>query len=273
MTTNNHKAFWFHTKMPQEYHEEATKGASGVVDEKIVVGVIESFAPQKEKVLVDLGIGTGRELAWIDKLKNVAKIIGIDYSPVMIDFCQKVANKCSHEVELYVDDLFKPKYSQKIAKENANNPLIYLSLINTFGNFSKSERILALRNVHSVMKPDDRVIISVYKRTQHVKLASRIKKSDHLQTLNPNDNNLLAEIIEYAGYSFFWDSVMDEHHAMPQFWYDQKNHDVAIHVNGKRVFTSHRFTRDEIAEEFTKAGLNVDDLIEGKAMWVVVGKK
>jgi len=268
---NNHKAFWFHSKMPQGYHNEINSGASGVVDEKIIAEYIKTYIPSQEKVLVDLGIGTGRELPWLDNLKGVSKIIGVDYSPAMIRFCQKVAQECKHQVELYTDDLFKPKYFKKIASENSG-PTIYFSLINTFGNFSKDQRILTLKNVCELMKSPDRIIIAVYKRSQHAKLEKQIKNRQYI-TVNEEDRPILAEIIEYGGYSFLWDAVLDKYNQLPQFWYDKENHDLAIHINGKRLFTSHRFAEGEAESEFRKAGLEIEQTIEGRAMWIVVGKK
>lgn len=267
------KAFWFHEQLPQKYHKLANKHASGVVDENIVVNLIEKYKIGEKKIIVDLGIGTGRELAWLDKLRNIKKIVGIDYSPAMIAFCKKVAKTCIHKVDLFLEDLFHPQYLKAFALENRTNPLIYLSLINSFGNFTKEERPKILKNLRSLIKTNDRIIISIYKTTQHVKREYNSKNHLSFKPKDPQDKKYLAQIIEYGSYDFLWNSVIDKYHTLPRFWYDKKTNDIVIHINGKRLYISHRFTKEEIQKEFKKSGLKIDKIIEGKAMWIVVGKK
>lgn len=266
------KAFWFHEQVPQGYHKLANKNASGVVDESIIANFIEKYKPHQEKIIVDLGIGTGRELAWLDKLQNIRRIVGVDYSPAMIAFCKEVGKNCSHKVDLFLEDLFYPQYLKAFASENTTNPIIYLSLINSFGNFTKEERPEILKKLKPLMKNTDRIVFALYKTTQLVKQKSNLKNHLSLNPKDPRDEKYLAEIIEYGSYGFLWNPVIDKYHTLPQFWYDKKTNDIVIHTNGKRLYISHRFTKEEIAEEFKESGLEVDRIIEGKAMWIVVGK-
>lgn len=265
------KALWFHPDTPTNYHQSMNKVASGVLDEKIVADFIGNFRPGNFKVIVDLGIGTGRELPWLDKLSDIEKIIGVDYSPAMLKFCTKRAKDCTHRVVLIKGNLLKPKELAKVAVKEKKS-VIYLSLINTFGNFTKEERLLVLRNIKSLLKKSDRIVLALYKRLHYTKRMTYLKKMPMLQTKDSSDQPVLAELIEYGLLPFFWTQTMDRYHQLPKFWYDKETNDVVIHLNGKRLFISHRFTKEEIEQEFKSAGLKVGQIIDGKAMYIAVGK-
>jgi len=266
------KAFWFHEEMPKGYHRLANKNASGVVDENIIANFIEKYKPHQEKIIVDLGIGTGRELIWLDKLQNIRKIVGVDFSPAMIAFCKKVAKNCIHKVDLFLEDLFYPQNLKTFASKNTTNPLIYLSLINSFGNFTKEERPKILKKLTQLMKNTDRIIFALYKTAGYVKQKVNLKNYLSLNPKDPRDERYLAQIIEYGSYEFLWNPVIDKYHTLPRFWYDKKTNDIVIHNNGKRLYISHRFAKEEIENEFKVSGLKIEKIIEGKAMWIVVGK-
>jgi hypothetical protein len=261
-------AFWLHDKTPKSYDETLNKAASGVIDERIIEKYINNYLPRENKIVIDLGVGPGRELVWLDNVLGVKKIIGLDYSLPMLRFLEKEKHKYKHSIETLHANLLKP-FSTNLKKGEI---AIYLSLINSMGNFSHEERIIVFKNIKAIMKSQDIFIVALYKRTQHAKLNDSLKELQYLQTEREKDQQLLAEIIEYCTYSFFWNPVIDKYHTLPRFWYDQKSNDVVIHVDGKRLFTSHRFSKEEIGEEFKTAGLKIDKLIEGKAMWIAVGK-
>lgn len=262
------KAFWNHRQTPQAYQKQMDTIASGVSDEKIAQDFINSYLKSRLKVIVDLGIGTGRELVWLDKLHKVSKIIGIDYSRKMLDYCTSVSTKYKHTVYLFQDDLLKPLSFPSITKDESK-PIIYLSLINTFGNFTREERLKALINIKDILKSSDRIVLALYKNSQDVKM----KIPKYLKTELAEDAKILAELIEYSSIQFFWDPVIEKYKTLPRFWYDKKGDDIVIHVDGKRLLTSHRFAREEIMNEFSKSGLKVNKLIEGRAMWIAIGKK
>lgn len=269
---NDLKTLWFNPATPRGYHNQIIQSASGVVDEKIIGELINTYLPIQEKVIIDLGIGTGRELMWLDKLGSVKKIIGVDYSPVMLSFCAKEATKYKHGVDLIQDDLLNINNLPKLVTKE-KSPVIYISLINTFGNFTKEERLIVLKSIVLLLKEKDRVILALYKRSQQAKFESFIQKTSYLKPDNPDDLPILAELIEYSLLPFFWTSVIEKYHQLPRFWYDKQNFNVVIHVDGQQVAVSHRFTKEEIEEEFKEAGLEVDQIIEGKAMYIAVGKK
>ncbi len=261
------KAFWNHNQTPQLYQKQLGKHSSGVVDEKIIQDFINGFFKSHAKVVVDLGIGTGRELGWLDELKKISKIIGIDYSRKMLGYCRQVATRCLHEVDLFQDDLLNPLSLPSITRAE-RKPIIFLSLINTFGNFTKEERLKALRNVKEIMKAPDRIMLALYKNSQKVKT----KIPNHLKTEVPEDAKILAELIEYSSLQFFWNPVIEKYKTLPRFWYDKQTDNIVIHVDGKRLLISHRFAEEEIVGEFKDVGLKIEKIIEGHAMWIVVGK-
>lgn len=263
--------FWFHPQSPQSYHQVMNDVPSGIIDEKIIANFINNYLPRKKKIIVDLGIGSGREMVWLDKVSGVEKVIGIDYSPAMLQFCQKEAKNYKHKIELLKDDLLKLLRLPKVA-EKEKKPAVYISLINTFGNFSSEERVTALKNISKILKSADRIILALYHRCHHARFLDLIRNLYYFQTQNPKDQPILAELIEYGFYPFLWIPVLDKYHQMPRLWYDQKGNDVVIHLDGKRLLTSHRFSKEEIEEEFRQAGLKITKLIEGKAMWIVVGR-
>jgi hypothetical protein len=261
-------AFWLHNKTPKSYDETLNKAASGVIDERIIEKYINNYLPRENKIVIDLGVGPGRELVWLDNVLGVKKIIGLDYSSPMLQFVDKEKHKYKHPIETLQANLLE-SFNPDIKK---NEIVIYLSLINSMGNFSHEERIIVFKNIKAIMKPQDIFIVALYKKTQHAKLNDSLKELRYLRTEREEDQKLLAEIIEYCTYSFFWNPVIDKYHTLPRFWYDKRNNDIVIHVDGKRLFVSHRFSKEEIEEEFKAADLKIDQLIEGKAMWIVVGK-
>lgn len=269
---NDLKTFWFHPQSPQSYHKIVNSMPSGVVDEKIIEDFINNYLPNRKKVIVDLGIGTGRELIWLDSVLGVEKIIGLDYSPAMLSFLRKNLSNYKHKIELVKDDLLKPILLPKIIMDE-RKPIVYLSLINTFGNFKKAERLRVLKNISPLLKHADRIVLALYTRGHHAKLLQSIKDYPHLQTKNPKEQKILAEIIEYTFYPFLWIPAFEKYHQMPRLWYDQKKDDLVMHLDGKILLATHRFSKEEIENEFRISGLKIDKIIEGKAMWIVVGKK
>lgn len=266
------KTFWTHPLSPKSYHKIVNSIPSGVVDEKIVENFINSYLPKRRKWIVDLGIGTGRELVWLDNVLGAEKIIGLDYSPAMLRFLRKNLSKYKHKIKLIQDDLLETTLLPKIVL-NQKQPIIYLSLINTFGNFTKDERLIALKNISSLLKKSDRIALALYTRKHHAKLLDSIKDYAHFQTKNPKEQSILAEIIEYTFYPFLWIPAFEKYNQIPRLWYDQKKNDLVMHLDGKILLATHRFSKREILQEFKISGLKIDKIIEGKAMWIVVGKK
>ncbi len=258
---------WKHKKAAELYHKKFSKGASGIIDEKYVKDFIGS---KKNVKIVSLGIGNGRELSWLDELKNIKEVVGIDYSADFLDICRKVAEKCKVKTTLIKDNLFFLKKFKRIIK-NEKLPLIYICLINTLGNFEEKERGKVLKNVRNLMKKKDRLILCLYKRPEEIKvkmfLPPQIKiKGDLGRRIK------LGTLIEYGCLEFLWLSIWEKYHQLPRFWYNEKADDVTVYVGKEKIVISHRFSKEEIKDMAKIAKFKIEKLIEGKFMWVVMLK-
>ncbi len=262
------KIIWKHKKATELYHkEEISKKASGAIDEKYVKNYIAS---KKNVKLVSLGIGNGRELYWLNKLKNIKEIIGVDYSGEMLDICKAVAKQYRVKTFLVKDNLLSLKRLKRII-EKEKIPLIFLSLLNTIGNFTLKQREKILKNVDSLIKKKDRIILCLYKRPERIRakiiLPPQIKiKGNLVKRIE------LGEAIEYASLEFFWPPILEKFRQIPRFWYNEKTNDITIYVGKKKILISHRFSEEEIKKLCQIAKLKIEKLIEGKFMWVVILK-
>lgn len=258
---------WKHKRAAEIYAKSVVQKASGVVDEKFVKKYIQK---QREVKVVSLGIGTGRELSWLDKLKNVKEVIGIDYSSDFLDICRKVAEKCKAKVACIKDNFFSLKKIGKYIKKE-KLPLIYICLINTLGNFKEKEREKILKNVKSLMKKKDRLILCLYKRPERIK--AKIKLPSQIKIKGNSGRRVkLGTLIEYGCLEFFWVPIFEKYHQLPRFWYNEKTDDVTIYVGEEKILISHRFSKEEIENLAKEAKLKIEKLIEGKFMWVVILK-
>jgi len=262
------RIFWKHKKAVKLYHKKFSKGSSGVIDEKHIKEFIISLKGGVK--VVSLGIGSGRELNWLDKLKNVEEIIGIDYSADFLNICKEVAKECKVRVTLIKDNLFCLKKTKKFI-ENEKLPLIYLCLINTLGNFEEKERKKVLKNVRNLLKKKDRLILSLYKRPDEIKtkisLPTQIRLKGSLER-----KTKLGTLIEYSHFDFLWLTIFEKYHCFPRFWYNEKTNDLTIYAGREKVLISHRFSKEEITNIIENAKLKIEKFIEGKFMWVVVLK-
>lgn len=261
------KEIWSHPKTPATW-DKIVKRYLGLSDEIFLMDYIKNFG--KKVVVCDLGIGTGRLLKEFDKFKNISEIIGIDYSKPMLSFCQKRAQKCKKKVILLEEDI---KNLVNLEKEVAKikKPIIYICLLNTFGNFLPQERKLVLQKIKNLMKKEDRLILCLYKRPEKAVIEA-INLPPYLKIKSKRKKVKLAEIIEYTLYPTYWHPVLDKFNQPPRFWYDEKENDIAIYVEKEKVFISHRFSKEEIKELGKITGLKLEKLIEGKLMYIVIFK-
>jgi len=258
---------WKHKKAVELYHKKVSAEASGVVDEKYV----KDYISLKRKVkVVSLGVGTGRELNWLDKLKNIKEVIGIDYSSEFLEICEKVAKECKVKVSCFKDNLFSlKKFKNFIKKEKL--PLIYICLLNTLGNFTQKEREKVLKNVRNLMKKKDRLILCLYKRPERIK--AKIKLPPQIEVKGNSGRRVkLGTLIEYGCLEFLWLPILEKYHQLPRFWYNEKTDDVTIYVGGEKILISHRFSEEEIEELAKISKLKIEKLIEGKFMYTVILK-
>jgi ubiquinone/menaquinone biosynthesis C-methylase UbiE len=258
---------WKHKKATELWCKEISLKGSGIVDEKYVK---EYIASKRNVKVVSLGIGSGRELNWLDKLRNIKGVIGIDYSPDFLDICRKVADKCKVKVICIKDNLFSLKRFKRFIK-NERLPLIYICLLNTLGNFTQKEREKVLKNVRNLMKRRDRLVLCLYKRPERIK--AKIKLPSQIKIKGNSGSRIkLGTLIEYGGLEFLWIPILEKYHQLPRFWYNEKTDDVTIYVGKEKILISHRFSKEEIKELAKIAKLKIEKIIEGKFMWVVILK-
>jgi len=260
--------FWKHKKAVKLYHKKVSKQSSGVIDEKHIKEFITTL--KKGVKVVSLGIGSGRELSWLKKLKNIKEIIGIDYSDDFLNICREVAAECKIKATLIKDNLFYLRKLKKVVK-NEKLPLIYVCLINTLGNFEEKERKKVLKNVKNLMRKKDRLILSLYKRPNEIK--TRMFLPPQIRLRGGLERKIkLGTLIEYSYIEFLWVTIFEKYHCFPRLWYNEKNNDVTIYAGKEKVIISHRFSKEEIKELAQKTKLKIEKFIEGKFMWVVVLK-
>jgi len=256
---------WKHKKAAELYTKEILEKAAGVKDEKYVENYISSKGNIK---VISLGIGTGRELNWLDKLKNIDEVIGIDYSQDFLEICKKVAKKCKVKVSCVKDNLFSLKKFKKFIRSE-KLPLIYICLLNTLGNFAQKGRKKVLKNVRNLMEKKDRLVLCLYKRPEKIKAKIFLPPQIKIKG-NSGRRIKLGTLIEYGCLELLWLPILEKYKLLPRFWYNEKTDDVTIYAGKEKIFISHRFSEKEIKEMAQIAKLKIEKLIEGKFMWVVI---
>ena len=259
------KIIWSYPKADRLYHSTTSKRFSGVIDEDYVKKYLQR---QKDIKVVSLGIGTGRELKWLDKLRNVKEIIGVDYSSSMLKICREVSEKYSKEVVLIKDDLLSFKKFKNYL-EDEELPIVYICLINTLGNFEEKHREKILRNVKNLMEEKDRLILCLYKIPERIKTKIKIPS---ILKVSHGEREKITLSIEYYFNEVLWSSLYERYHKIPRFTYQNESNDVAVYLGKKKVFISHRFSEGEIKKLCRITKLKIEKLIEGKFMWVVMLK-
>lgn len=258
---------WRHPKTPAIW-DKTVKKYLGLSDEISLIDYIKNFG--RQVAICDLGIGTGRLLKEFDKFKNITKIIGIDYSKPMFSFCQKRAKKCKKEVILLGDDMRNPVNLEKEVVK-IKEPIIYICLLNTLGNFLSQERKLVFEKIKNLMKKEDRLILCLYKRPEKAVIEA-INLPPYLKIKSKREKVKLAEAIEYSFNEAYWRPILEKFKMLPRFWYDEKENDIVIYVGREKVFISHRFSEGEIKKLGQIASLKIEKLFEGKLMYTVIFK-
>ncbi len=261
------KIIWRNKKAAELYHKEVTQKNPGVIDEEYIKKYINS---KKEIKVVSLGIGVGRELSWLDKSKNIKEVIGIDYSQEMLDFCKKISQKYKTKITLVNDDLLLLKKFKNLIR-NEKYPLIYICLINTFGDFEEGDRIKILNNLRNLIRKKDRLILSLNKRPEIIKTKTFLP----IQIWSKGNSTTrfkLKSAIEYMFYEFFWPPILTRYKQLPRFWYNDKENNIEIYVGKKKILISHRFSKEEIKDLAKKTKFKIEKIIEGKFMWIIILK-
>lgn len=104
-----------------------------LLEQEFVENILKDFPKNNLKVL-DLGCGTGRILAVLERSEKINSLYGLDFSQPMLDYCQKRFRKSKRVEEFILSDIskklpFKNDYfdlitSIRVIKYNHNWPQI-----------------------------------------------------------------------------------------------------------------------------------------------------
>lgn len=242
--------YWKHPFTAELYHLCSGKSPKHE-DEAIVARLLEELG---DHILVDFGIGGGRELSWINGVKTTRCIIGVDYAERILDKCQQIWKESKKPLVL-VDDDFRDLSVTSGLIDDEGTPRVFMFLANTLGNLNQKERHNLLKKLALAMKKSDRVCLYLFKRP---KTPVEIKE----------------ETGYYREHYCAVDSavIKEAFGSEPRYYYDFENSDVVTACEDGPVITSHRWTKNEITRALNDAGLAVEKIIEGKHAFVATGR-
>lgn len=266
------KLFFQYSETPNIYHklfgENSFSYRGGDIDWSL--GYIKSFSNNKKVAVIDLGIGTGRELEALKENPNIKKIIGIDYSDSMISFCREKWKDYPIALNLIRDDFSLLKRSKKLINE-IDLPKIFTIFFGTINNTTEEDRIKMLISVRKLMKKDDIFIIEFSKRPEKQDVDFN---HPWLKFKNKAEEIGFYEANTYAQLKWFWDATKENFRTTPQFFYEKRTHNIMITVTGVgSCFFSHRYSLREINKLVDMAKMRIKEIREGKEMYTVVIKK
>ena len=266
------KLFFKYSKTPKIYHKlfggDSFQYRGGDID--WTVNYIECFSKNKKIALIDFGIGTGRELRFLKENKQIKKIIGIDYSEFMLDFCRKKWEGFSIPLILISDDFIALKKSQKAVK-NISIPKVFTIFFGTINNIIKEDRSKMLIAVKKLMSKNDIFIIEFSKRPEDQIIDF---KHSWLKFRNRVEEVGFYEAGVYAQLQWFWEACIKNFGTVPQFFYEKKTNNIVVTAIGVgSCFFSHRFSVEEIRELIETSGLKLEELREGREMYTAIIKK
>ncbi len=134
---------------------------------------------EKNATILDLGCGTGLELAYYLPINPTAKVIGIDLAEKMLEECQrKFAN---YDIQLICGSYFDVPFETKVFDAAVS--------VESLHHFSQDEKIKLYRKLHHALKENGYFILTDYfslsdeeERNARIEL-ERLKKiqgiSDH----------------------------------------------------------------------------------------------
>ncbi len=266
---NSVKKLWSCKEVANSFNFGAAQ--LGAIDEKHIERFINSYYPGQKKTIVDLGIGTGRELCWLDKVKNTKSIVGVDYSKAMLDVCRGNITKGKFKtgVRLVHSDITKLK---KIDLGRNNTIKIFLFLLNSFGNNEREEQIKILNSVWKLMGERDLLIMTLYKYPEKLKIPKELLKQipKHLKGY---EDKKTYEVLDYVFVSFLWQNYYKKYGKIPVFWYNEKTKNIEVYVGKKLMYISHRWNKKEIREIHGETKLRIKKIIEGDFMYVSIAEK
>lgn len=266
------KMFFQYSKTPKIYHKlfggKSLDYRGGDID--WALDYIQEFSNNKKIAVIDFGIGTGRELRILQNNKNIEKIIGIDYSEAMLDFCKKQWKDYPIELDFIKDD-FAVLGNSKRAIKSIRIPKVFTIFFGTINNTTEDDRIRILLAVKKLITKNDIFIVEFSKRPERQTVSF-----DHpwLKFKNKKEKIGLYEVGVYVQSKWFWEASAENFGTVPQFLYEKKTHNITVTVPGVgSCFFSHRYSSEEIEELIKKVGLNIEMIREGNEMYTAIIKK
>ena len=150
--------FWKIPFLHQLYHN-VDADSEKLADEYIVDDHIWSMG---DCIVVDLGIGTGRELVWLRRLPNLQRIVGVDYNRNMLAKCAELWQSRCRALRLVEGNL--RKLGRVVDTANERVRICYVCLANTFGNLEKKHWASALEGIGRQLRKEDRLLLYLYRR-------------------------------------------------------------------------------------------------------------
>lgn len=267
---NSVKELWSDKEVANSYNISAAQ--LGSIDEKHIEKFINSYFPKEKKTIVDLGIGGGRELVWLDKVKNVQKVIGVDYSKAMIDACKKniAEKKIKVKVSLIHKDILQ--LDKEDISGTGGSIKIFLFLLNSLGNNIREEQIRILNSVKKLMERKDLLIMTLYKYPEKLRISKEFLE-EIPRHLDSYEKKKVYEILDYVFVPFLWQIYYRKYKKIPVFWYNKETKNVEVYIGKKLVFMSHRWDEKEIKDVHQVANLKIKKIIDGDLMYISIAEK
>ena len=234
--------FWKHPLTPEHYHNSVSKSRLPE-GEGIILGEV---ADPHFGMIVDLGVGTGRELGWIKDLPNIEKVVGVDYAPDMLRKCIRVWRNYPKKLILLDEDFTEPDIMKDALCEEKRRAY-FVGLDNTFGHLKKEERGHAINSVSGLMRKHDRLALHLLKHNENPRV--------------PGAAEAYLPVVE----------AIAKRRASVE--YDLESRALGIFVGGKRLVSFHGWAFDDIVNLEKGAGLKRVELAEMENSFVVVWEK
>jgi hypothetical protein len=266
------KMFFQYSKTPKIYHKlfggKSLEYRGGDID--WALNYIQEFSNNKKIAVIDFGIGTGRELRILQDNKNIERIIGIDYSEAMLDFCKKQWKDYPIELDFIKDD-FAVLENSKRAIKSIRIPKVFTIFFGTINNTTEDDRIRILLAVKKLITKNDIFIVEISKRPE-----KQTVNFNHpwLKFKNKKEKIGFYEVGVYVQSKWFWEASEKNFGTVPQFFYEKRTHNITVTIPGVgSCFFSHRYSFEEIEGLIKKVGLNIETIREGREMYTAIIKK
>lgn len=201
MNKENQEATW--DKISSKWNQYKTEGFGNRT------GLLKRFYTSKDKRVLDLGCGSGRNFI---KIKGV--IYGVDFSQKMLDLAKKKAEKIEANVTLIKSQAYKLEF-----KDNYFDKALFIATLHCID--TKLKRKKAVKELFRVLKPRGKAIISVWNKDSK---RWKNKPREKLVSWNVGDTKVwryyylfspdeLKELLQSVGFKI----VKESHHTARNF--------------------------------------------------------